>query len=63
MNDYRLVAQAFRGPEVIVDPPIAPQPVLAGKARVRLGWKPRFRGFARNASELFEEWRRGREDR
>ena len=35
MNDYRLVAQAFGGPEVIVAEPIAAQPVLAGKARVR----------------------------
>ena len=33
------------------------QAVLATRSEEVLGWKPRFRGFVRNAPELFAEWK------
>ena len=54
-------ARGQMGP--VADALVTDQNVCSPRSERILGWKPRFRGFARNASELCEEWRRGREGR
>lgn len=48
-------ARAKLGP--FADAVVLDQVVRATRSDEVLGWKPRYRGFARNAPELYEEWR------
>lgn len=42
----------------MADALVMDQVVAAPRSEKVLGWRPRFRGFARNAAELYEEWKR-----
>ncbi len=46
----------------VADAVVMDQVVLSPRSEKVLGWRPRFRGFIRNAHEMFEEWQRGREN-
>jgi nucleoside-diphosphate-sugar epimerase len=54
------LAQAREKLGPFADAVVLDQVVRATRSDEVLGWKPRFRGFTRNAPELFEEWKAGR---